>query len=78
MTRSMDRFCHAYQARLMPLLRLKRESAKKFASTFALRSNVGLVMRDLVVTLLRIPSVAELLVGRDLSDNVYLPDYGWR
>ena len=67
----------AYQARLMPLLRLKQESAKKFASAFVPRSGFGLVMRNLAVTLLRIPSIADLLIGRDLRDNVDLPDYGW-
>jgi 2-polyprenyl-6-methoxyphenol hydroxylase-like FAD-dependent oxidoreductase len=68
----------AYQKRLMPLLHQKQESAKKFASAFAPRSALGLAARNVMMTLLRIPPLADLLIGRDLHDDIRLPDYVWR
>jgi 2-polyprenyl-6-methoxyphenol hydroxylase-like FAD-dependent oxidoreductase len=68
----------AYQERMMPLLRQKQESAKKFASTFAPGSALGLTVRNLAMVLMQIPLFADLLVGRDLRDDIELPDYAWR
>lgn len=67
-----------YQKRLMPLLRRKQESAKRFASAFAPRSTLGLGLRNLMITLLQIPPLAQLLIGRNLHDDIDLPDYIWR
>jgi 2-polyprenyl-6-methoxyphenol hydroxylase-like FAD-dependent oxidoreductase len=67
----------AYQERMMPLLRQKQESAKKFASTFAPASTLGIAVRNLAVTFLRIPVMADFLVGRDLRDDIELPHYAW-
>jgi 2-polyprenyl-6-methoxyphenol hydroxylase-like FAD-dependent oxidoreductase len=68
----------AYQKRLMPLLREKQESAKKFAAAFAPRSALDLATRNVMMALLRIPLLAEFLIGRDLRDDIELPDYAWR
>jgi 2-polyprenyl-6-methoxyphenol hydroxylase-like FAD-dependent oxidoreductase len=68
----------AYQERLMPLLRQKQESARKFASTFAPGSALRLAIRNAMMRLLRIPALADLLIGRDLRDDIELPDYPWR
>ena len=67
-----------YQQTLMPLLRQKQETAKKFASAFAPSSASGLALRNLMVWLLRIPAFADLLIGRSLRDDIQLPDYAWR
>jgi 2-polyprenyl-6-methoxyphenol hydroxylase-like FAD-dependent oxidoreductase len=67
-----------YQERLMPFLRRKQESAARFASSFAPKSSVGLVFRNLVTRLLRIPLVADFFIGRDLRDDLVLPDYEFR
>lgn len=66
-----------YQERMMPFLKRKQESAAKFASSFAPKSAVGIALRNLVSRLLRIPFVADLLFGRDLRDDIELPDYGF-
>jgi 2-polyprenyl-6-methoxyphenol hydroxylase-like FAD-dependent oxidoreductase len=68
----------AYQERLLPLVRVKQEAAKKFASIFAPRSSLGLAVRNLTMNLMRIPLVADWLIGRDLRDNITLPDYTWQ
>jgi 2-polyprenyl-6-methoxyphenol hydroxylase-like FAD-dependent oxidoreductase len=65
-----------YEDRLRPLLRRKQESAARFASSFAPRSAFGLAFRNLVTRLLRIPLVADFFIGRDLRDEIRLPDYG--
>jgi 2-polyprenyl-6-methoxyphenol hydroxylase-like FAD-dependent oxidoreductase len=64
-----------YQARMMPFLKRKQESAAKFASSFAPKSAFGITFRNLVTRLFRIPSFADFFVGRDLRDDIELPDY---
>jgi 2-polyprenyl-6-methoxyphenol hydroxylase-like FAD-dependent oxidoreductase len=66
-----------YQARMMPFLQRKQESAAKFASSFAPKSASGITFRNLVTRLFRIPSFADYFVGRDLRDDIELPDYGF-
>ncbi len=66
-----------YQERMMPFLRRKQESAAKFASSFAPKSNLGITFRNLVTRLLRIPFIADFIIGRDLRDDIELPDYGF-
>ncbi len=64
-----------YQERLMPFLKRKQESAAKFASSFAPKTAVGITVRNLVTRLMRIPYVADFFIGRDLRDDITLPDY---
>ena len=66
-----------YQERMMPFLKRKQESAVKFAASFAPKSAFGITFRNLVTRLLRIPLVADFFVGRDLRDDIKLPDYGF-
>jgi 2-polyprenyl-6-methoxyphenol hydroxylase-like FAD-dependent oxidoreductase len=66
-----------YQARMMPFLQRKQESAAKFASSFAPKSASGITFRNLVTRLFRIPSFADFFVGRNLRDDIELPDYGF-
>ena len=66
-----------YQERMMPFLRRKQESAAKFASSFAPKSNLGISLRNLVTRLLGIPFIADFIIGRDLRDDIELPDYGF-
>jgi 2-polyprenyl-6-methoxyphenol hydroxylase-like FAD-dependent oxidoreductase len=65
-----------YEERLMPFLKKKQASAAKFASSFAPKSSLGITFRDLVTQLMRVPGVAEWVVGRDLRDDITLPNYG--
>jgi 2-polyprenyl-6-methoxyphenol hydroxylase-like FAD-dependent oxidoreductase len=65
-----------YQERLVPLLKRKQAGAAKFASAFAPKTAFGVRFRNLVTRLLRLPFVAEYLFGREIRDEVELPDYG--
>jgi 2-polyprenyl-6-methoxyphenol hydroxylase-like FAD-dependent oxidoreductase len=63
-----------YQDSMMPFLKSKQESAAKFASSFVPKTMVGIMFRDAVTRLLRIPRIADYVIGRDLRDNLQLPD----
>ncbi len=64
-----------YQERLAPFLKRKQESAARFASSFAPKSAFGITVRNFVTRLLRLPFVADYFIGRDLRDDIKLPDY---
>jgi 2-polyprenyl-6-methoxyphenol hydroxylase-like FAD-dependent oxidoreductase len=67
-----------YEQRLMPLLRRKQKSAARFASSFAPRTAMGIAFRNLVTRLMvRLPFVVEFFIGREMRDQVQLPDYGF-
>jgi 2-polyprenyl-6-methoxyphenol hydroxylase-like FAD-dependent oxidoreductase len=67
-----------YEQRLMPLLKRKQKSAAKFASSFAPKTAMGIAFRNLVTRLMgRLPFVVEFFVGREMRDQVELPDYGF-
>ena len=64
-----------YEQRLMPYLQKKQRTAQKFASAFAPRTSLGIAFRDLVTRLLRVPIVADWVIGRDLRNELVLPTY---
>lgn len=64
-----------YEELMMPFIRRKQDSAAKFASSFAPKTAAGLAFRNVVTRLLRIPLVADKVIGRDLRDDIVLPDY---
>jgi 2-polyprenyl-6-methoxyphenol hydroxylase-like FAD-dependent oxidoreductase len=66
-----------YQERLMRFLRRKQTSSAAFASSFAPRSVLGIAFRNLVTRLLWVSPLAELFIGRNLRDEIELPDYGF-
>jgi 2-polyprenyl-6-methoxyphenol hydroxylase-like FAD-dependent oxidoreductase len=66
-----------YQQRLMPFLKRKQQSAAKFASSFVPRTAFGIAFRNLVMRLMRLPFVVDFFIGRELRDQVQLPDYGF-
>ncbi|MGE5164233.1 MAG: FAD-binding domain [Sphingobacteriales bacterium] len=66
-----------YQERMMPFLRRKQASAAKFASSFAPKTEFGITFRNLASRLLGIPFVANYFIGRDLRDDIALPEYGF-
>lgn len=65
-----------YEQRLMPFLKRKQASAATFASSFAPKTSFGITFRNMVTKLMRVPFVAELFIGRELRDDIELPDYG--
>ena len=66
-----------YQERMMLFLKRKQEAAVKFASSFAPKTAFGITFRNLVTSLWRIPYMADFFIGRDLRDDIKLPDYGF-
>jgi hypothetical protein len=62
----------------MPLLKRKQKSAAKFASSFAPKTAMGIAFCILVTRLMvRLPFVVEFFIGREMRDQVELPDYGF-
>jgi 2-polyprenyl-6-methoxyphenol hydroxylase-like FAD-dependent oxidoreductase len=67
-----------YEQRLMPFLKRKQKSAARFASGFAPKTAMGIAFRNLVTRLMvRLPFVVEFFIGREMRDQVQLPDYGF-
>jgi 2-polyprenyl-6-methoxyphenol hydroxylase-like FAD-dependent oxidoreductase len=66
-----------YQERMMPFLKHKQESVVKFASSFAPKSGFAITFRDNVSRLLRIPFIANYVIGRELHDDIKIPNYGF-
>jgi 2-polyprenyl-6-methoxyphenol hydroxylase-like FAD-dependent oxidoreductase len=66
-----------YEQRLMPWLKRKQQSAAKLASSFAPKTAFGITFRNLAVRLMRLPFIMDLFLGRELRDQVELPDYGF-
>src|SRR5215212_10839694 len=68
-------FCDEYLSTENPSS--EQESAAKFAYSFAPKSAFGVTFRNLVSRLLRVPAFADFFIGRDLRDDIRLPDYGF-
>jgi 2-polyprenyl-6-methoxyphenol hydroxylase-like FAD-dependent oxidoreductase len=64
-----------YERHLMPFLKKKQQTAEKFASAFAPKTSLGIAFRNVITQLLRVPLVADLVIGRDLRDDIVLPNY---
>ena len=67
-----------YQERLMPFLKRKQAVGGEVRFRRSPRRPAfGIAFRNLVTRLLRLPFVADFLVGRELRDDIKLPDYGF-
>ena len=66
-----------WQDRMTPFLKRKQASAAKFASAFAPKSAAGITFRNLVTRLMGIPMVSDYFIGRELRDDIELPDYAF-
>ena len=66
-----------YEQRLKPFLKRKQQSATKSASSIAPKTALGITFRNLVLRLMRLPFVVDFFIGRELRDQVQLPDYGF-
>lgn len=64
-----------YQERLMTFIRRKQETARGLASSFAPKTGLGILVRDVVTRLMAVPLFADAIIGRDLRDDIDLPDY---
>lgn len=65
-----------YEQRLMPFLAKKQHAASRFTSSFAPKTAAGIVFRNQIMRLMRVPFVANLAVGRAFRDDIVLPSYG--
>lgn len=65
-----------YQQRMMPFLERKQNSSARFASSFAPKTAAGIAFRNMVTRLFRLPFLADFFIGRDLRDDIEIPDYG--
>lgn len=66
-----------YEQRMMPFLNSKQKSAAAFASSFAPKTQVGITIRNGVTRLFGLPFVADLFIGREIRDQIKLPEYGF-
>ncbi|MGH9547628.1 MAG: FAD-binding domain [Terriglobales bacterium] len=64
-----------YQDLFGPFVLGKQKAALRFAGAFAPKSKGALFMRNQIFNLMAIGWIADLAVGRDLADNLALPDY---
>jgi 2-polyprenyl-6-methoxyphenol hydroxylase-like FAD-dependent oxidoreductase len=67
-----------YERQLMPFLTRKQLSVARTASSLAPKTDFGIQFRNLAVRLMRrLPFVVDFFIGRQLRDQVQLPDYGF-
>ena len=67
-----------YEQQLMPFLKRKQLSVAKTAASLAPKTALGIRFRNLAVRLVRrLPFVMDFFIGRQLRDQVQLPDYGF-
>jgi 2-polyprenyl-6-methoxyphenol hydroxylase-like FAD-dependent oxidoreductase len=65
----------SYERRFRPFVERKQRAARAFASSFAPKTSLGLVVRDVVLRLGAIPVIADLLMRRFVVDRFELPGY---
>jgi len=65
----------SYERRFRPFVERKQRAARAFASSFAPKTSLGLVVRDVVLRLGAIPAIADLLMRRFVVDRFELPGY---
>jgi len=67
-----------YEARLRPFIETKQRAAERFAGAFAPKTRWGLSFRNQVIRAFAIPGLATLAIGREINDNLQLPEYDLR
>ena len=66
-----------YEAFLREYIHTKRQGAKRFAAALAPRTQLGLLTRNLVTKAFAVPGLARLVIGKEITDEIQLPDYRW-
>ncbi len=64
-----------YQERLQSFVSKKQKGALHFAGIFVPKSKFSMFLRNQIMSLMTIPWVADLAMGRNLADNFELPEY---
>jgi len=65
----------AYEQRFAPFVCRKQEAALRFAGVFVPRSNISILLRNLVMRLMNWNHVANAVIRSDLVDRIQLPDF---
>jgi 2-polyprenyl-6-methoxyphenol hydroxylase-like FAD-dependent oxidoreductase len=66
----------SYETVLHPFMAGKQKAAQQFAGSLVPRTHIGLFVRNQITNAMRLPLVAELVLGRNLLDRLELPAYG--
>jgi 2-polyprenyl-6-methoxyphenol hydroxylase-like FAD-dependent oxidoreductase len=74
---SYDEAFARYETLLRSYIGAKQRSAERFATAFAPKTKWGLYFRNQVIRTFALPGLARLVVGRDIVDNLELPEYDW-
>lgn len=64
-----------YEERMMPFVRGKQESARNLAASFVPETQIRLLIRDFATRLMNIPFLGDAIIGRELRDDIQLPEY---
>ena len=64
-----------YEERLRPFIHTKQQAAERFAAAFVPRTRLGVFFRNQVIKTFLVPSIASIVIGRDIRDQVELPQY---
>jgi 2-polyprenyl-6-methoxyphenol hydroxylase-like FAD-dependent oxidoreductase len=67
-----------YETLLRSFIETKQRGAKRMGNAFAPMTNLGLLVRNLIVRVTSLPGVARYVVGREIVDNLALPEYWWQ
>ena len=67
-----------YEQLFYPLIIRKQRAAERFSGSFAPKTKFGIFVRNQVIRLMSLPFVANLAMGRLLSDPLTLPVYDSR
>jgi 2-polyprenyl-6-methoxyphenol hydroxylase-like FAD-dependent oxidoreductase len=67
-----------YEASLRPFIEMKQRGGERFAGAFAPKTRWGLGFRNQVIRAFAIPGLATLAIGREINDNLQLPEYDFR
>ena len=65
-----------YENLMKPFLLRKQKRAVALVPSFVPKTAFGVAARDFATTLMRLPIVPKILMGRYLHDDITLPDYG--
>ena len=64
-----------YEERLRPFIHAKQQAAERFAAALVPRTRLGVFLRNQVMKTFRVPAIARIAIGRDIRDQLELPQY---
>jgi 2-polyprenyl-6-methoxyphenol hydroxylase-like FAD-dependent oxidoreductase len=64
-----------YEERLRPFILAKQRAAERFAAAFVPLTRRGVFFRNQFIKTFRVPAIARIAIGRDIRDQLELPQY---